>query len=79
MKISLKKLLYPLIFLVLLATAHAQEEKEAAEPGTGNAETVESQRETGEDPKKGADESAEPFVPTETISEDLSVPFPVDI
>lgn len=77
-----KKLACPLILLALLAAAQAQE---TAPPGETGADTGQTQAQTDEDPGEaeenpsGAADSAEPFIPTETISEDLSVPFPVDI
>ena len=46
--------------------------------GTGQAQADEDTGEAEETPR-GAAGSAEAFIPTETISEDLSVPFPVDI
>ena len=77
-----KKLGCPLILLALLASAQAQEtaqpDETGADTGQTQAQTEEDTGEAEENPS-GAADSAEAFIPTETISEDLSVPFPVDI
>ena len=72
------------------AMAAEKDETSTAEPESGDpAKGAPAQSETsknGEDPTRGdeeaksdADESEEVFVPSEDISEDIDVPFPVDI
>ena len=46
---------------------------------TNNEENNQAQEKEVESEIKPQYESTETFIPTETISEDLSVPFPVDI
>lgn len=73
----MRKLLLSLIFVLLAFAAHgqeqddpvSQEEPSPAEQDTGDEETIPTERR----------EQSESFVPSEIISEDLSVPFPVDI
>jgi len=52
------------------------------EPAASSTETVSANPEkpaTGDSPKAKTGPTAEVFVPTEEISEDFAVPFPVDI
>jgi hypothetical protein len=63
-------------------TGQAQETAPPRETGAGAGQTqAQADEDTGEtvETPRGAAGSAEAFIPTETISEDLSVPFPVDI
>lgn len=69
------------------APAEADEPKAAASPTPPTAEKPEKAEDAAPAPKEdGASkeaeeppEAAEVFVPTEAISEDIAVPFPVDI
>ena len=50
----------------------------AEAPGPGSAESSDTE-DAPEKPEAEADQSEEVFVPSEAISEDIDVPFPVDI
>ena len=81
--------LLPAVALVLALAANAAEEAPAAptaadaepeKPAASEPEPVaEEAVETETGPEKPEPEAAEVFVPTEDISEDFAVPFPVDI
>lgn len=67
--------LFLLIYFLLLSTAYAQDEAERPEIENTPAEQAQDNRMT----TSSSDASDESFIPSEIISEDLSVPFPVDI
>ncbi len=74
------------LLLVLLSVVHAMADP-VSEPGSGNSITPaqppsdSSISEPGEKSAEGGGEEspAEPFIPSETISADSAIPFPVDI
>jgi hypothetical protein len=74
MKIFLKTILFSITMLVLTAI-FADEHG----PDTTQENNVENQQVTTTPAQEKKEDSADAFIPTETISEDLSVPFPVDI
>jgi hypothetical protein len=62
---------------LLLMFAHTEAQQENGSPGNDTPEPT--QTSTGSSTTTPAQEPAESFIPSEIISEDLSVPFPVDI
>lgn len=78
---NIKKLLIIIFFVVF--NVRAQDEEPEKKQGATAEEPVQEQRQTGTEParpEKGKDTaSPETFTPSEDISEDLSVSFPVDI
>ena len=72
-KVMLKAGFFLLLFV--LATAFAQESPDANE----SAETQAQATEAGQTTEQAAEGAPEVFDPTEEISEDYSVEFPVDI
>lgn len=63
--------------LVLLPSSSFAQDPEPAPKTEAKTETVEPK--DSDRPAKEEDASADVFIPTEEISEDASVPFPVDI
>ena len=65
-------------FLVIFAAviAVAQDVPDVAEPDTAQAQQETAEQRAGEDVADGAPET---FDPTEEVSEDYSIEFPVDI
>ncbi len=70
----MKKLLL-LILITLAAAAFAEDDNSSPDERSSDRNQEESDRL----PEMSLQESGEVFVPSETISEELSVPFPVDI
>ncbi len=64
----------------LATLAQTEPAANEAQPRVGNAE-ADAEQAADEDPQnnEGQPESPEVFLPTEEISEDFAVPFPVDI
>ena len=75
MKTILKKLLFSLAISLILSVMTVAQEPETP---TGESNTA-GQVNTDTTPAVSEQAPADTFTPTETISEDLSVPFPVDI
>jgi len=76
MRNLMKKLFLSLIFFMVLLPVHAEEEEVSA-----TDETAEYLPDTSGSPVMSPNPqgSSDAFIPSEIISEDLSVPFPVDI
>ncbi|MEX2353475.1 MAG: hypothetical protein WD709_04755 [Gammaproteobacteria bacterium] len=75
----MNKVYLALIFLLFAFPVQGQENGEDEE--TVTQETPASGRESGDEETiiTGQEGQSESFIPSEIISEDLSVPFPVDI
>jgi hypothetical protein len=71
----MRKQLLSLTLLLLITPAQAQQENDSPE----NVAPESVQESTSTITTTPAQEPAESFIPSEIISEDLSVPFPVDI
>jgi hypothetical protein len=77
MKRYLKSILTLIAFLLMFSISLADQHDKPSENQTTG---IEEEERPPEQPSRGNNnESTDAFVPTETISEDLSVPFPVDI
>lgn len=76
-------LMFAAIGVVWAADNPAQDTQQNAEPGstdvTGNADNELILDETDSEPQAEEEESPDRFIPTEEISQDLGVSFPVDI
>ncbi|BFM14905.1 hypothetical protein R50073_10880 [Maricurvus nonylphenolicus] len=69
----MKQLIFYVVFA--LATSHALAQEDKAEEKTSEQK----QQETIEQAPPGDVKTSETFVPSEEVSEDLSVSFPIDI
>jgi hypothetical protein len=76
MKNHTKKILLTVAILLAAITGYSDEHEE--NDVSTNSETTQQQIETAPQ-SSDQSEGTEAFIPTESISEDLSVPFPVDI
>ena len=81
---ALLRVLAAALLLAALPFAYATADP-ASEPGSGNSNTVSQPpvetptTQPGKTPAEGGDNKTEPFIPSESISADSAVSFPVDI
>lgn len=73
-----KEILLAIVILFMTSAGLSDEHEEENEP-TGTEPVAAQTQAPGQPGAQTQVEDTETFVPTETISEDLSVPFPVDI
>ena len=67
------------VLLGALAVAAAEGDADASNERAEEDATAEAQEETPEKPDEDSGTLADVFTPSEEISEDIAVPFPVDI
>ena len=75
----MKKILYTLILILTVSLATAQETAPQNQQKKPADNTVTKQSEPAKPAAKKKTQTPDTFVPSEAISEDLSVSFPVDI
>ena len=78
MKVAIRNILLTMVLQLLTCTGFSEEHEEDVELIETEAAVQETESSQQTETQNQA-EGTETFVPTESISEDLSVPFPVDI